>query len=50
MILRGRWCNIIFLNVHVPCEDKSDDVKGSFYEELKCVFDQVPRYDIIFFG
>jgi hypothetical protein len=26
--------------VHAPCEDKSDDVKDSFYEELACVFDQ----------
>jgi exonuclease III len=46
IILRGRWCNIIVLNVHAPCEDKSDDVKNSFYEELACVFDQFPRYDI----
>jgi exonuclease III len=34
IILRGRWCNIIVLNVQAPCEDKSDDVKDSFYEEL----------------
>jgi exonuclease III len=34
IILRGRWCNIIVLNVHALCEDKSDDVKDSFYEEL----------------
>jgi hypothetical protein len=32
--LRGRWCNIIVLNVHAPCEDKGDDAKESFYEEL----------------
>jgi hypothetical protein len=25
--LRGRWCNIIVLNVHVPVEEKSDDLK-----------------------
>jgi hypothetical protein len=31
--------------VHTPFEDKGDDVKGSFYEELGCVFDQFPRYD-----
>jgi hypothetical protein len=37
---------IIVLNVHVPCEDKSDDVKDSFYEELGRVFDQFPRYDL----
>jgi hypothetical protein len=44
--LRGCWCNIIVLNVRAPCEDKSDDVKDSFYEELACVFDQFPRYDM----
>jgi hypothetical protein len=37
IILRGRWCHIIVLNVHAPTEDKTDDVKGSFYEELECV-------------
>jgi hypothetical protein len=46
IILRGRWCNIIAFNVHVPCEDKNDDVKDSFYEELGCVFDQFPRYNM----
>jgi hypothetical protein len=32
--------------LHTPCEDKSDDVKDSFYEELGCAFDQFPRYDM----
>jgi hypothetical protein len=32
-----RWSHIIVLNVHGPTEDKTDDVKDSFYEELKCV-------------
>jgi hypothetical protein len=45
IILRGHWCNTV-LNVHAPCEDKSDDVKDSFYEELARVFDQFPRYDM----
>jgi hypothetical protein len=39
IILRGRWCNIIVLNVHTPCEGKGDDVKYSFYEEIGRVFD-----------
>jgi hypothetical protein len=34
IILRGRWCHIIILKVHAPTEDKTDDVKDSFYEEL----------------
>jgi hypothetical protein len=46
IILRGRWCNIIVLNVHAPCEDKGDDVKDSFYEEVGRVFDQFPTYDM----
>jgi hypothetical protein len=49
IILGGSWCNIIALNVHVPCEDKGDDVKDSFYEELGRVFDQLPRYGIKMF-
>jgi hypothetical protein len=31
---KGRWCDIIVLNVHAPTEDKDDDIKDSFYEEL----------------
>jgi hypothetical protein len=30
IILRGHWC----LNIHAPTEDKTDDVKDSFYEEV----------------
>jgi exonuclease III len=43
IILRSRWCNIIVLNGHDSCEDKSDVIKDSFYEELGCVFDHFPR-------
>jgi hypothetical protein len=34
IMLRCRWCDIIVLNVHAPTEDKIDDVKDSFHEEL----------------
>ena len=30
IVLRGRWCNIIVLNVHAPSEEKGDDSKDSF--------------------
>jgi hypothetical protein len=43
---RGRRCNITVLNVHAPCEDKSDYVKDTIYEELERVFDQFARYDM----
>ena len=38
MVLRGRWGNIIVLNVHAPSEEKSEDSKDSFDEELEQVF------------
>jgi hypothetical protein len=46
IILRGCWCIIIVLNVHAPCDDKSDDIKDSFCEELGCAFYQFLRYDM----
>jgi hypothetical protein len=42
--LRGRWCHIIVLNNHAAIEDKTDDVKDSFYKELECVFGNLPKY------
>jgi hypothetical protein len=44
IILRGRWCDIIVLNVHAPTEDKIDDIKDRFYEELEYVFGKFPKY------
>jgi len=32
------------VNVHAPSEEKSDEAKDSFYEELEQVFDQFPKY------
>jgi exonuclease III len=51
IILRGRWYNIIVLNVHAPTEDKIDDIKDRLYEELEQVFDKLPKYHMkILFG
>jgi hypothetical protein len=47
IILRGRWCHIIVLNVHALREDKTDDVKDSFYEELERVFDKFLKYHML---
>jgi exonuclease III len=45
IILRGRWCNIIVVNVLALCGDTSDDIKDS-YEGLGRIIDQLPRYDM----
>ena len=44
IVLEGRWCNIVVLNVHKPSEEKSDDSKGGFYEESEQVSDHLPKY------
>jgi exonuclease III len=44
VILRGRWCDIIILNVHAPTEDKINDIKERIYEELEHVFGKFPKY------
>jgi hypothetical protein len=44
IVLRDRWFHIIVLNVHAPTEDKIDDVKDSFYEDLERIFDKFPKY------
>jgi exonuclease III len=44
IILRGCWCDIIGLNVHALTEDKTDDMKDRFYEELQHVFNNFPKY------
>jgi hypothetical protein len=44
IILRGRWCYIVVLNVHATTEDETDDVKDSFYEELERVFVKFSKY------
>jgi hypothetical protein len=41
--LKGSWWDITVLNVQTPTEDKDDDIKDSFYEDLEHVFDQFPR-------
>ena len=38
IVLRGRWCNIIVINVHAPSDEESNDSKDRLYEELEQVF------------
>jgi len=43
IMLRGRWLNIIVVNVHAPSEEKVWCQKRK-YEELEQVFDHFPKY------
>jgi len=42
-VLRWNWCDIIVPNAHAPPEDKGDDSKDNFYEELEQVFSHFPH-------
>jgi hypothetical protein len=44
IVLRGRCFNTIVLNAHATSEEKSDDSKDGFYEELKHVFNHYHKY------
>jgi len=44
IVLRGRWRNIIVVNVHATSEEKSDESKDCFYQELEQLFDHFPKY------
>jgi hypothetical protein len=44
IILRVRWCHIIVPNIHAQTEDNIDYVEDSFYKELECVFNTVPKH------
>ena len=46
IVLRGRRLHIIVVNVYAPSEEKRDEAKDSFYEELEQVFDHFPKYHI----
>jgi hypothetical protein len=44
--VKGHSSIIIVLNIQAPTDDKSDDMKDSFYDEPECVSDQFPKYHV----
>jgi hypothetical protein len=49
MTVKGRWCDVIVLDVQAAAEDKSDATKDSFCEELERVLDQFYNYRLVYF-
>jgi hypothetical protein len=50
VMLKGPWCGIIAGNIHAPAEDNTDDM-DSLCEEVECVFNKFPKYDMnVFLG
>ncbi|EFN64073.1 Craniofacial development protein 2, partial [Camponotus floridanus] len=43
LVVQGRWYKIAIINGHAPTEDKDDEIKDGFYEELERLVDQLPN-------
>lgn len=44
--IKGKFCNISFVNVYAPTEDAEEDIVDDFYTELERVCDRIPRHDM----
>jgi len=46
--IKGNFYNIPLINIYGPAEDKEEDIKEQFYEELQRTLDRVPKNDVTF--
>ena len=45
--LIGKYNNITLINAYAPTEDKTEEIKEQFYDDLQSVVDKVPKSDLI---
>jgi exonuclease III len=43
---KGKYNNITLINAYAPTEDKTEEIKGQFYDDLQSVVDKVPNSDL----
>ena len=44
--LRGQFQKLSFINVHMPTEEKSMNIKEMYFDDLRALFDSIPNYDL----
>ena len=44
--VKGKLHNITLINIYAPTEDKKENIKEQFYEELQRTQDRVPKHDL----
>jgi exonuclease III len=45
--LKGKYHNITIINIHAQTEEKDEDTKERFYEELQQIQEKVPKHDLL---
>jgi endonuclease/exonuclease/phosphatase family metal-dependent hydrolase len=45
--IKGKFNNLSIISVHAPTEEKSDEEKEKFYEDLQIVHNKIPKHDIV---
>ena len=45
--VKGKFYNMTLINVYAPTEDKEEEIKEQFYEELQRTQDRVPKHDVM---
>ena len=45
--IKGKYNNITLINAYAPTEDKTEETKEQFYDDLQSIVDKVPKSDLI---
>jgi exonuclease III len=45
--IKGKFNNITLINAYAPTEDKTEEIKEQFYEDLQSITDKAPKSDTI---
>ena len=44
--MKTKFYNVTLISAHAPTEEKSEEVKEIFYNQLENIFDSIPRHDM----
>ena len=45
--IKGKFNNLSIIIVHAPTEEKTDEEKEKFYEDLQIVHNKIPKHNIV---